>query len=144
MGYNNDSNVFEVALKTDRKYFRLIDVSVLILIISISVFSILIQFKHSENLLCIIRHDGETVDSFILSDLGDEGLVREYDYEEDIKVKFEKDGVFVISSTCGDKICVKTGRIRNAGQSIVCLPSRFSVSLESMGGSDKDIDTVVG
>ena len=134
----------EVALRTDRKYFRLIDLSVLILIIAVSVFSILIQFKHSEKLLCTVRHDGEIVDSFVLDEIKDNETIREYSYEKDIKIKVESDGVSVISSTCDDKLCVKTGKIRYSGQSIVCLPCRFSVSLDSFDENTSGIDAVVG
>ena len=35
---------------------------------------------------------------------------------------------------CRDKICVNTGKISRAGQSIVCLPARVSVAVVGNGG----------
>ena len=50
----------------------------------------------------------------------------------------EKDKIWVEESSCPDKVCVKTGKISNPGQSIVCLPNKTVVYIE---GSEKtDID----
>ncbi len=42
--------------------------------------------------------------------------------------------VSVISSTCPDKVCEKTGEISKSGEVIVCVPNRVEVSVvgESM------------
>lgn len=41
-----------------------------------------------------------------------------------------KDGfVFVESSNCRDKICIKTGKISKPGQIIVCVPARLTVKI---------------
>lgn len=53
----------------------------------------------------------------------------------------EKDGVSVRHAECPDKLCEKTGKISGAGQSIICLPAKISISLE--GGSE-EIDAAVG
>ncbi len=45
-----------------------------------------------------------------------------------------------ISSDCPDKICVRTGYIKNRGQSAVCLPNRLTVRIV---GGDEDIDVYV-
>ena len=37
---------------------------------------------------------------------------------------------------CPDQVCVRTGRIRYAGQSIVCLPNRLVIKIVAKGGSD--------
>lgn len=46
--------------------------------------------------------------------------------------------VRVLDADCPDGLCVRQGRIRHAGQSIVCLPHRLSVRLEAeeTGGLD--------
>ena len=45
-------------------------------------------------------------------------------------------------ANCPDLLCVRQGRIRYAGQSIICLPNRLTVTVE--GGESDDVDMVVG
>lgn len=72
-----------------------------------------------------------------------------YSLAEDKEVTVEKDGhvnkvmikdgkVWMESASCKNQICVHTGKISNAGQSIVCLPNRVSVTIEGKGGQDYD------
>lgn len=46
---------------------------------------------------------------------------------------------FIREASCPDKLCVRQGRIKKAGQSIVCLPNRLTVIIE---GGDRDVDLV--
>ena len=41
---------------------------------------------------------------------------------------------------CPDKVCVKTGKIKNPGQTIVCLPHRTVIEIT---GDNADIDAAV-
>lgn len=129
-------------MKTDRKFFSIYDLLIIILIVCISVLFIIIQFNRGSGLTCVIRHNGEVIDSYVLSDISSRKIV-DYDFEEKVEICIEKDGVSVISSTCRDKICEKSGKITRGGQTIVCLPGKLSISLES-GKSDSDVDTVIG
>ncbi len=72
-----------------------------------------------------------------------------YSLAEDKEVTVKKDGhvnkvmikggkVWMESASCRNQICVHTGKISNAGQSIVCLPNRVSVTIEGKGGQDYD------
>ena len=54
-------------------------------------------------------------------------------------VKFSDGKVRVVSSTCPDKVCVKTGDISEAGEVIVCVPNRVSIKL----AGKKEFDAVV-
>ncbi len=45
-------------------------------------------------------------------------------------------------ANCPDLLCVRQGRIRYTGQSIICLPNRLTVTVE--GGEPDDVDAVVG
>lgn len=51
-------------------------------------------------------------------------------------VKIDKNGVCVTESTCKDKLDVNSGYINKEGQSIVCLPNRLVIKLQSAGGYD--------
>lgn len=53
----------------------------------------------------------------------------------------EQDGVSVKDAECPDKLCEKTGKISMNGQSIICLPGKISVALES---ESQNVDAEVG
>ncbi|BAK97879.1 hypothetical protein OBV_06810 [Oscillibacter valericigenes Sjm18-20] len=59
-----------------------------------------------------------------------------------LHVRLSSDGAEVIDSTCPNQVCVHTGHISRAGQSIVCLPARISVTLS--GGTANGVDAVLG
>lgn len=48
--------------------------------------------------------------------------------------------VFMKSASCKNQICVRTGKISKAGQSIVCLPNRVTVTIR--GGAETDYDSM--
>lgn len=43
---------------------------------------------------------------------------------------------YMEEADCPDRICVKTGRIRKNGETIVCLPHRVVVEIKGGGGDD--------
>ncbi len=48
--------------------------------------------------------------------------------------------VSMLESECGDKVCIKTGKIHSAGEAIICVPNRVSVEISGRDG----IDAVAG
>lgn len=60
-----------------------------------------------------------------------------------IDAEFEvKDGkIRLTNASCPDKLCEKTGFIGSAGQSIICVPNRITVSVSS---ADDSVDVTVG
>ncbi len=42
-------------------------------------------------------------------------------------------------SDCPDKVCVKTGEISRAGESIVCVPNKVSVEISGSDGNGADV-----
>ena len=58
--------------------------------------------------------------------------------KDNLIIKVFNDGcVAVVESDCPDKICLKTGKIKEVGQSIVCVPNRLLVII--VGSSDVDV-----
>ena len=49
---------------------------------------------------------------------------------------------WLIEAKCPDLLCVRQGKIRYTGQSIICLPNRLTVTVE--GGEPDEVDAVVG
>ncbi len=57
-----------------------------------------------------------------------------------------KDGCAAVAEAgCPDKVCVGSGRISVAGESIVCIPGRMSVKIMGKeGGGHDEADFIVG
>ena len=54
-----------------------------------------------------------------------------------IVLKIEGGAAFVIESDCPDKSCIATQKISRGGESIICLPNRFSATvIGESGGVD--------
>lgn len=47
-----------------------------------------------------------------------------------------RDGAVQMHSDCPDRLCEQTGAVARGGQTVVCLPARVSVQIESGGGPD--------
>jgi len=54
-------------------------------------------------------------------------------------ILIEKGRIRFEESTCPDKICVKTGWLERPGDTAVCLPGQFIISI---AGEKKDVDGV--
>lgn len=59
-----------------------------------------------------------------------------------LRLRLSPDGAEVLEADCPNQVCVHTGAIHRAGQSVVCLPARISVMLA--GTTDDGVDAVVG
>lgn len=96
----------------------------------------------SGSLCAVISVDGRVTETVDLSRLpGPE--VRELTGNGYIlHLRLSPDGAEMLDSDCPNQVCVRTGLIRRAGQSIVCLPARISVTLT--GGTTNGVDAVVG
>ena len=95
----------------------------------------------------LLRQDGGTV---IVEQNGQE--TARYALSEDRTVRIEGEGgynllvieggeVYLSEADCPTQLCVKTGKIRYAGQSIVCLPHKLAVRIT---GGASGLDGVTG
>ena len=99
------------------------------------------------SLWLLLRQDGGTV---IVEQNGRE--TGRYALGEDRTVRIEGEGgynllvieggeVYLSEADCPTQLCVKMGRIRYGGESLVCLPHRLAVRIA--GGADR-LDAVTG
>lgn len=58
-------------------------------------------------------------------------------------VYIHDNGVEMSHANCQDKVCVKTGFIKNTGESIVCLPHRVNIEIVSQDKNKKQYDVMV-
>lgn len=93
----------------------------------------------AQELTLTVASDGEVVMSAPLASLEGEHRYESGGYT--LTVSVEEGGVRVTQSDCPNGDCVRSGRISRAGQSIVCLPARLSVTLSADGAP---YDLIVG
>ena len=94
-----------------------------------------------------IKKDGNSVVVSL-----DGAKVAEYSLDEDATYEISgfdggyntlviKDGVaYLTEADCPDKLCVKQGKIKKAGETIVCLPHK--VVIEVVGKEEAEVDAV--
>ena len=113
--------------------------AVVLLGVLVSVFFYGPKASANQSLTCVVTVDGQVADRVPLADF--EGL-HTYTGNGYALTLEAKDGqVQVLDSDCPGKDCVHSGAISRAGQSIVCLPARIVIHLES---GDNGPDLVVG
>ncbi len=125
----------------ERKYFSFFDIGIIVIVLIVSAVSLISQLnKPTDNLNCVVKVSGEQVYSISLDDID---ATQEYyvDSQYPLTVVLSNDKVYVHSATCPDKLCEHSGAIKRAGQSVVCLPSKVSVTLKS---TNSTLDAVVG
>lgn len=54
-------------------------------------------------------------------------------------LKIENGEAFLIYADCPDKTCVKTGKIKYVGESIICLPNKISIVIQGDAADGVDI-----
>ena len=94
--------------------------------------------KTAGGLTVSVTIDGETVEHCALSNY-EGGTYESRGYT--LTVAVENGAVRVSESDCPNQDCVHSGAISRAGQSIVCLPARVTVTLE---GAASDYDLIAG
>ncbi|PYG87744.1 hypothetical protein LY28_01764 [Ruminiclostridium sufflavum DSM 19573] len=76
------------------------------------------------------------------------GTDRQFSIPQNKNVIFylEKDGsIGFVESDCPDKICIRTGRLKNIGETAACLPNEIILKIVPVKArSDDDIDMVAG
>ena len=107
----------------------------LILIISLLLISVialaLVTFTKKTGARVDVEIDGNLVASYTLDTDG------EFILNGGTNVLVIKDGyAYLTYADCPDHTCVKTGKIKYAGQSIICLPNKVAIIVRGSGGVD--------
>lgn len=82
----------------------------------------------------VVEYNGEIIDSLTLA-----GEEKEYAYvlpEGKVTLLAGARGVRMLSSDCPDKDCVRHGWARRCPDALICLPLRFSVTLQGAAEVD--------
>lgn len=126
-----------------RKLFGIWDIVIILAVAAVSLCSAaFFLFKNSEDLTLCIRINGEVWQRIDLSSETQRDIDLE-NGEHHASVHIENGQVCFTFSDCPDKLCVAQGNISRAGESIVCLPGRFSLFIDGSGSKeDKDTESL--
>ena len=93
------------------------------------------SFFPSEEKTAEVYVDGEKVKTVALSSLKAEERFTVASCE----ILFEKDGASFVASSCKDQLCVRCGKLKNAGDSMACVPNRVVVAVRAEKNDDYDM-----
>lgn len=112
----------------------------IILIVSLLMLSLMLFVTSftsgNENLRAEIYVNGQMAHSIALSEVADSYTLN----ENYCQLLVEKDGVSFVYSDCGDKLCIKKGKLKNQGDTMACVPEKVVVIIKS--DSKNQIDGV--
>lgn len=123
---------------SERKLFKKSD-AVIIIILLVCSFSFIIYSKENKKgVTAQIICSGETVKTIEL-----DSVTEGYDIplcDGRVTVRAEKGAVYFKQSDCKDKLCVKSGRLENPGDTAACLPEKVVITLSgAKKGENPDI-----
>ena len=122
---------------SERKLLRLRDVFIIVsMIAAVFVFYALLPESGGET--AVVSHDGIVVAEIPLGSSG------EYVFPQVPDMVFTAgDGaVSVKESNCGDKTCMRTGKISKRGEAIICVPNKIVVEIKG-SSKESDVDAVL-
>ncbi len=122
----------------NRKLIKVKDFIILLIIITVCGLFILISHNQKKGSYAVISVNGKKAERLSLSKDIENFTVKGAD---NISFTIKNGEIYVSESDCPDKICLKTGHISRKGQSIICVPKRVSVTIESSGN---DTDVTIG
>ncbi len=95
--------------------------------------------SQTEQLLVVIKSEGQVVKTIPCHAGYSESYQLSNDYGTN-NIAVDNGKVDMTSADCHNQICVKSGVISKAGQSIICLPHR--VSVEIVGNELPEVDDI--
>ncbi|UJF15756.1 NusG domain II-containing protein [Jeotgalibaca sp. MA1X17-3] len=134
-----------------KKYMKMIRkgdiIIVMLLMISsflpLGIFSYKQAHADDTHLQAIVQVDGETLKTFNLEDDGKtESFLYHDDHGHENLIVRTGTSIEIQEASCRDQVCVQMNSIRNAGDTILCLPHRVLVEVVSDGPVDNQTDGV--
>lgn len=123
-------------MKKGDKIVALIVICV-ILISSIGVFSFM-KLSQGNHHIAEIKQDGKVIKTIDLDKVTEnQELKIPYASVNYNLITIEKGRIRITDADCPDKICVKSGWISQAGETIVCLPHKLIIKIQ---GGTKSVD----
>lgn len=96
-----------------------------------------------EKLMAIISLENEVIHQINLSEHEGHEIFDIVTHDHEINTIELLDGrIQIKSATCNDQVCVRTGFINRAGQTIICLPHQLVIEIQNVGDEHIEDDQV--
>jgi len=103
---------------------------VILLIIAALGYGFLMLKNNSSHKILIIKHDNSVVERIALKNVRTETKLAIPVQDGTIIVRYDKNGAWVESSPCPDKICVHQGKITKTSETVACVPEKILLTIE--------------
>ena len=118
------------------KKFTFSDVLIIIFVLCISVLLFSVALDGNNPYRCVIEIDGAEYAVYNMAELGEEKIIEIDNEFGKNTIVLDRYGAKITHSDCPDASEVKSGKITESGQSLICLPHRLIVKLEGGGKND--------
>lgn len=86
--------------------------------------------------VAVISVNNEEIKRILLEEQSDPLIFDVEDEDGDVNTIEVRDGkIRIKAANCNDQVCVRTGYIQKPGETIVCLPHKLIIEIQSVDGS---------
>lgn len=119
------------------KFFKKGDLIIIAAVLFVCVLLLIPNFINKTNVEAVIYVDGS---EYMRTSLDEDKTITP-DTEIQTVIKVHDGEIYFESSQCPDKVCVKTGKLKRAGDTAACLPAKVVITLV---GDKKTHDAITG
>ncbi len=116
------------------KFFKKGDIAVIAVIAVASLIIMLFMRLANDNLQAVITVDGKVVQTVDLSSVKEKITIRS-ETNPKVIIEAENGEIYFAYAECEDRLCVNSGRLKDGGDTAVCLPAKTVITVN---GSDVD------
>ncbi|WP_045517010.1 NusG domain II-containing protein [Clostridium sporogenes] len=91
-------------------------------------------YSKSEKTIAVIKQDGKVIERIDLSKVKEKRQFRinysEGSYRGYNIIEVDKGSIRFIEANCRNKICIKSGVLKNPGETAACLPHKLIITIE--------------
>lgn len=102
-----------------------------LLLLSLIGFGALTLRSNSHNKILIIKQDNAVIKRIALKGIASETKLVLPVKDGSLELHYDRNGAWVVSSPCPDKICLHQGKITKTGETIACVPEQVLLTLET-------------
>ncbi len=117
------------------------DIVILAVLLGLCASLALFPVKKSGDKRVVVTVDGKPYRVYALTETVEETIG-----DTGVQLVIQNGSAYIAASPCPDKVCMRSGTLSTdtPGKSIVCLPCRVAVMLETSPGSYQEVDTLAG
>ena len=113
------------------------DLAVIAVVVAAALIFAFFNYRNAENPVAVITVDGVTVETVDLASVKEKVIIKPQT-AFNVEIAAENGEIWFEHSDCEDRLCVATGKLKNGGDTAVCLPAKTVITI--MGS---DVDAVV-